>query len=72
MCLKFTSSVRGVPDRVVVRAEGVIVFVELKARRGRLSLPQELCIKRLRKLGARVEVLRSLDEVMAFLDSCDA
>jgi hypothetical protein len=72
MCLKFTSSVRGVPDRVVVQRGGKVVFVELKTQRGRLSLPQELCIKRLRKLGARAEVLRSLDEVMAFLDSCDA
>jgi len=68
MALKFTSSIRGVPDRIIVMPWGRVVFVELKTRQGRLSYPQEKCIEALRALNAQVAVLRSVDDVMQFLE----
>jgi len=57
LCLKFLSSVAGVPDRLVLMEDGKIAFVELKAP-GRTPRPiQRVWIKRLRDLGFRVEVI---------------
>ena len=38
---KFTSSVSGVPDRVVLLPQGVIAFCEVK-RQGKLPRPQQV------------------------------
>ncbi|CAB4165039.1 VRR-NUC domain containing protein [uncultured Caudovirales phage] len=66
---KFRSSVRGVPDRIVVMEGGRVFFIEMKTSRGRLSWPQERVHGVLRALGATVVVLRSLDDVVEFLES---
>lgn len=58
-CLKFLSSVSGVPDRICLFPGGKIIFVELK-RKGLKPRPlQEREIKRIRELGFRVEVIDS-------------
>ena len=61
---KFTSpSRRGVPDRLLVLPGGRIIFVEVKTNDGHLSPLQEIEIARLRDLGARVEVVWSVDQI---------
>lgn len=58
MSYKFVSpSHRGVPDRIVVTADGRIVFVELKTPRGSLSGLQKYEIARLRDRGVAVWVV---------------
>lgn len=47
----------GAPDRVLMKAPGVIIFVELKAPLGKLESHQEREHKRLRDDGFRVAVL---------------
>ncbi|MDP9903171.1 VRR-NUC domain-containing protein [Arthrobacter bambusae] len=66
LCLKFTSSINGVPDRIVVH-RGRVVFVELKAPRGRLSALQRFRHAELQAAGANVITLSSKDKVDAFL-----
>lgn len=60
---------RGVPDRLVFFPGGVIIPVELKApgRKGNLSKPQQLQIKRLAAVGTRVYVLSTREEVDRFM-----
>jgi len=67
MCLKWTGAV-GVPDRIVVLPAGKVVFVEVKAAKGRLSPMQTLMHNKLRALGARVEVVWSDNDVDEFLN----
>lgn len=66
LCLKFVSSINGVPDRVVVY-QGRVVFVELKAPNGRLSSLQRVRHAELRSAGAEVQVIACKDEVDSFL-----
>lgn len=55
---KFTSPGNiGVPDRIIVTAEGRTVFVELKQEHGRLSPIQKVQIDQLRKHHADVRVV---------------
>ena len=55
---------RGYPDRLVILPEGVLIWVETKKPRGgRLSLMQRVCHGELRKLGQRVEVVWSKEDV---------
>ena len=59
---------RGWPDRLVVLPGGVIFFVELKRPKGgSLSAVQKGLHERLRRLGARLFQLRSLNDVDSFL-----
>ena len=61
---KFTSPARrGVPDRLIVLPGGRVRFVEVKAPGGRLSKLQEIEIARLRRLGMRVDIVSSIDQV---------
>lgn len=62
----------GVPDRIVILPGGRIVFVELKADRGRLSALQQIQIRALKKLGCDVQVLQGPDQVQAFMDTITA
>jgi hypothetical protein len=60
---KFASpSRRGVPDRLIVLPGDRIFFAEVKGDVGRLSKLQEVEIARLRKLGARVDIVSSIDQ----------
>ncbi len=74
-CWKWVSPGRkGVPDRIIfmpVRAyeNPEAVFVETKAPNGRLESWQERCHKRLRRLGYRVEVIWTPEQVNEFLCS---
>lgn len=68
MCLKFTSSIRGVPDRIVLLPESRIYFVELKNEQGRLSKIQKYVHKRFKKLGIHVYVPNSKEQVDRFIE----
>jgi hypothetical protein len=58
---KFTSpSRRGVPDRLIVLPGNRIFFAEVKGDGGRLAPLQAVETERLRKLGARVDIVSSI------------
>ena len=71
MCLKFVSpGTRGVPDRVILLAEGVTVWVELK-RPGEEPRPEQTAIhRRMAKAGAVVLVVDSYEAVDLVVQSC--
>ncbi|MDW4093856.1 VRR-NUC domain-containing protein [Staphylococcus saprophyticus] len=68
LCLKFTSSIRGVPDRIVLLPKNRIYFVELKNERGKLSVPQKHLHKKFKRLGIHVYVPNSKEQVDRFID----
>ena len=71
ICWKFVSSVSGVPDRLILMAGGRIVFVELK-RPGEKPRPlQERQIRKIRKLGFRVEVIDSEQGIEELIKSLE-
>lgn len=57
----------GVPDRIVMLPGGRLIFVELKADRGRLEPIQKVQIRRIEKLGQEVRVVRGMDGLEEFL-----
>ena len=57
----------GVPDRIVMLPGGRLIFVELKADRGRLEPIQKVQIRRIQKLGQEVYVVRGMDGLEEFL-----
>lgn len=68
LCLKFTSPGHpGVPDRLILTADGRVIFVELKTEVGRLSKIQAYTISEMRKRGADVRVTKGLDDVKRLL-----
>lgn len=67
MCLKFTSSVSGVPDRIVILPDNRIYFVELKQEKGRLSKIQKYMHKQFNKRGVPVYVPYSKNDVDKFI-----
>lgn len=68
LCLKFTSSVSGVPDRIVILPENRIYFVELKNEQGKLSVPQKYLHKKFKRLGIHVYVPNSKEQVDKFIE----
>lgn len=50
------------PDRIVILPQ-MLLFVELKTAKGKLSELQKIQIKRLRRLGQTVYVIRSKKQV---------
>ena len=68
MCLKFTSSVSGVPDRIVVLPDNRVYFVELKQEKGRLSKIQKYMHKQFNKRGVPVYVPYSKNDVDKFIE----
>ncbi|MDW4049105.1 VRR-NUC domain-containing protein [Staphylococcus saprophyticus] len=68
MCLKFTSSVSGVPDRIVILPDNRIYFVELKQEKGRLSKIQKYMHKQFNKRGVPVYVPYSKNDVDKFIE----
>jgi len=68
MCIKFTSpGLPGVPDRIVITADGRTIYVELKTEYGKLAGIQQWVIQEMRKRGVDVRVLRGMDEVKEFV-----
>ena len=66
---KFISPGRdGVPDRIVILPGGKIIFVELKAERGRLSPLQRDQLEILDELGCNTTVLKGAEMVNRFLE----
>ena len=58
----------GVPDRIVMLPGGRLIFVELKADRGRLSSVQKIHIRRIQQLGQDVEVVQGMAGLEEFLE----
>ena len=69
ICPKFTSpGMDGMPDRLVLFPEGILVFVEVKAP-GEKPRPLQLHRhEQLRRLGFHVYVLDGLDQIGGLLD----
>lgn len=64
VCWKFVSpGTAGVPDRIVLMRSGRIGFVEVKAPGEKPRPLQKLRIKTLKKLGFRVYVLDSVEQI---------
>lgn len=68
-CYKFNGEA-GVPDRIVILG-GETVFVETKARRGRLSKIQKIQHARIHNAGGMVFTLASKREVNQFIIRCN-
>lgn len=65
--LKFVSpGYAGVPDRILIRPDGVLVFVELKTSTG-LSPLQRFVHDTLRKWGQTVVTVSTLDEFRSII-----
>lgn len=54
LCYKFTSGVRGVPDRIVIAPTSGVFFVELKRPKEKERKLQVYVQEQMRKHGARV------------------
>lgn len=68
MCLKFVSpGTQGVPDRIILTADGRVIFAELKSETGRLTKLQKYTIEQMRKRGADVRVVKGMDAVLELL-----
>lgn len=65
--LKFNSGVRGVPDRLVLLPEGVIIFVEVKSPGEKPRPLQEKRMRDLKDLGFPAIVIDSKSKVDAFI-----
>jgi len=59
----------GVADRIVLLPGGVVWFVELKTAKGRLSPLQQVFAAEMRRMGMNYIVIRSKEEVDAYLSS---
>lgn len=67
---KFTSPGNiGVPDRIVIKPNGEVWFIELKTKTGRLSKMQEYQLNRLREHGCNAVVLFGSEEVENAIDA---
>ena len=68
LCYKFVSpGTQGVPDRIIITAQGKVIFAELKADNGVLSKIQKYIIGQMLERHADVRVLKGLEQVRAFL-----
>ena len=57
-----STSTRGWPDLTVIFPSSTVVFVELKTKTGRLSENQKQVHQRITKQGARVHVIRTIEQ----------
>ena len=68
LCYKFVSpGSAGVPDRIIITAQGKVIFAELKDDNGILSKIQKYVIGQMLERHADVRVLKGLEQVRAFL-----
>lgn len=73
ICPKFVSpGFDGMPDRIVLMPGGRMAFVELKAPGKRPHPLQEARHRQLRKLGFRVYVIDSIEQIGGVLDEISA
>lgn len=68
LCEKWISGTVGWPDRIVMLADGVIAFVEVKSPGEKPRSTQLYRHKQLRKLGMAVYVLNSPGQIGGILD----
>lgn len=67
-CYKWVSpNNSGVPDRIVLLPRGLVIFVELKDYKGRVSQLQKVQHRIIEGLGFQVYVLNSKERVKEFL-----
>ena len=75
VCLKYANACEvGYPDRVCLLPCGVVLWVELKGKDGRLAPVQKIRITKLLKLGHQVHVCsrrREIDEMLKPYDPCE-
>lgn len=58
----------GMPDRLVILPEGIVVFVETKKPKGgTLSARQRVIHKQLKKQGCEVRTIYTYEEIEAFI-----
>ena len=69
MCLKWISTITGVPDRIVILNKN-LRFVELKTREGVLSERQKVVFADLERQGFPVTVVRSQSDIENLVQSC--
>lgn len=69
LCLKFTSSIAGVPDRLVLY-KGRTYFIELKAPGKKPRPLQKRMIKQMEDRGASVTIISDKKGVDTFIDKC--
>lgn len=62
LALKFTSSISGVPDRIVI-LNGEVFFVELKRPSGKTRKLQNAMIRKMRAAGATVYVVKTINQI---------
>lgn len=60
----------GVPDRIVIFPDRQPIFVELKAKNGKLSALQRMQIERLRRLGQYATVVQGIGGLVQFFKDC--
>lgn len=71
-CVKFVPLFfAGFPDRFILIRGGRIIFVELKAPNGILAPLQRIILGKLKKLGFRVEVLYTREQVDIFMGTVE-
>lgn len=58
---------KGIPDRTAIK-DGIVLYVELKCRKGRLSENQKQFHEHIRAHGVDVEVIYSKNDVTRVLD----
>lgn len=71
ICIKILPVVAGVPDRLVIMPGGRMYLVETKAPGGRVRPAQAVWHARAAALGVTVAVLRSAEEVIAWIRNLD-
>ena len=68
LCYKFVSpGTQGVPDRIIITAQGRIIFAELKTDKGVVSKIQQYTINQMLSRHVDVRVLRGLEQVKELL-----
>lgn len=69
VCLKYSNAgMVGYPDRICLLSGGVVFWVELKSKDGRLNEVQKIRIRQLRSMGHTVNVCRSKEDVDEILE----
>lgn len=68
LCYKFTSpGTQGVPDRLIITAQGKVIFAEIKTDNGVLSKIQTYTISQMWKRHIDVRILYGLEQVNELL-----